>query len=152
MSFEEPTRRDPRLEQGRQYGGIYEGQANTADRQWAISCGVRLRSPRTKGVHLQRLSLRIWRREEADIAAREHRAALEVQHKHRATVEAEKSVGFQHFTSDMRKCHKKLGGLGLPHDKLVMTKLNEESVAIQCKHGIHIRCSHADRRQQGRQQ
>ena len=152
MSFEEPTRRDPRLEQGRQYGGIYEGQANTADRQWAISCGVRLRSPRTKGVHLQRLSLRIWRREEADIAARGHRAVLMVQHKHRATVEAQKSVEFQQFSSDMRRCHKKLGGLGLPHDKLSMTQLNEESVAIQCYHGFHTRCSHTGGGQHGRQQ
>ena len=72
MSFEEPTRRDPRLVQGRYYGGIYDGQANAADRQWAIKCGLSLRSPHMKVVHLRRLSLRTWRREEADIDARKH--------------------------------------------------------------------------------
>ena len=71
MSFVEPTRRDPRLSKGRQ-GGLYEEQANTADRQWAIRCGLSLRKSAKKAVHLKSFSLRTWRREEADAAARVH--------------------------------------------------------------------------------
>ena len=134
MSFEEPTRCVPRLVQGRYNGGIYEGQANAADGQWAIACGLSLSKPHKRVVHLHRLSLRTWQREEAGVIARNHKAAVVVQQRHRNTVEAEKTMDFQRFASDLRIRHKRLGRVGLAHDKLVLTTLNEECVAIRCKH------------------
>ena len=135
MNFEEPIRRDPRLEQGRQHGGTYQAQAIAADRLWAIRCGNLLRGPQKKVVHLQELSANIWKR--ADAA-----------HNFRVALERQKSVEHKAFDSDMKKCNDRLKTEGNPHDGLVLANLDARSIAIQCAHGFHIRCSHGVRRRQ----
>ena len=113
-----------------------------------MRCGNLLRGPRKKDVQLKELSPSTWRRETADIAARDFRVALEKQKAFRDALEKHKTAEHKTFVSDMKKCNDRLDTEGNPHDGLVMAKLDARAVAIQCAHGYHIRCSHTVRGRQ----